>query len=101
MLYSPLQDILLEKFAQRHPSCVTYDEKLQFYTTVSAEISSQVMSCEVGFAVLHLEPLARALKENARSWVTSLGKQLNDSARESLSGLKEELVVGGCLRSSG
>ena len=74
---------------------MAYDEKLQFYTTVAEEISSQVMSCEVGFAVLHMEPLARALRENARGWVTSLGKQLNDSARESLNRLREELEVGG------
>ena len=74
---------------------MAYDEKLQFYTTVAGEISSQVMSCEVGFAVLHMQPLARALKENTQGWVSSLGKQLNDSARESLNGLKEELEVGG------
>ena len=88
-----MQDILLEKFAQRQPSCVAYDEKLQFYTSVAAEISMQPMSKEVEFALLRMDPLARALQENARGWVTSLGKLLNDSARESLMSLKGELEV--------
>lgn len=47
----------------------------------------------MGVAVLHLDPLARALQENARNWVTSLGKLLNDSAKESLTKLNTELEV--------
>jgi len=91
-----LQDILLEKFAQRQPTCVAYDEKLNFYSSVAAEIATHPLSREVEFAVLHIDPLAQALRENARCWVTSLGKLLNDSARESLIQLRAELEV--CVR---
>ena len=83
----------MEKFAQKQPSCVAYEEKMHVYTSVSVEISSNSMSREVWFALLHMEPLARALQDNARCWVTSLGKLLNESAKESLMELKTELDV--------
>lgn len=86
---------VLEKFAQRRPTCVAYDEKLHFYSSVAAEVATHSSSREMGVAVLHLDPLARALQENARSWVTSLGKLLNDSAKESLTKLNAELEVRG------
>lgn len=75
---------------------MAYDEKLNFYTSVAAEIATHPLSREVEFAVLHIDPLAQALRENARCWVTSLGKLLNDSARESLMQLRAELEV--CVR---
>ena len=72
---------------------MAYDEKLHFYSSVAAEVATHSSSREVGVAVLHLDPLARSLQENARSWVTSLGKLLNDTARESLTKLNTELEV--------
>ena len=87
------QDILLDKFAQRGPSCVAYDEKMHFYASVGADIASQVLETKVDFALLHMEPLARALQENARCWVTSLGKFLNESARDGLMNLDRQLAV--------
>ncbi len=88
-----IQDILLEKFAQKQPSCVAYDEKMQVYKTVDCEVASLPSTREVEFALLRMEPLARALQENARCWVTSIGKLLNDAAKESLLQLKNELSV--------
>lgn len=88
-----LQDVLLEKFAQRQPSCEAYDEKMHFYTGVAAEIDSHPSTEVVEFALLNTEPVACSLKENARQWVSSLGKRLNDSAREKLTQLKTELEV--------
>ena len=29
---------MLEKFASRHPSCVSYDDKMQFYSQVADEV---------------------------------------------------------------
>ena len=83
----------MEKFAQKQPSCATYDEKMQVYKTVDSEVASLPSTKEVEFALLRMEPLARALQENARCWVTSLGKLLNDAAKESLVQLKNELSV--------
>ena len=90
-----LQDVLLEKFAQRRPSCEAYDEKMHFYTGVAAEIDSQPSTEVVEFALLNTQPVACSLKTNARLWVSSLGKKLNDSAREKLTQLKTELEVRG------
>lgn len=72
---------------------MAYDEKLHFYSSVAAEVATHPSSREVGVALLHLSPLARSLQENARSWVTSLAKLLNDTARESLTKLNTELEV--------
>ena len=87
------QDILLEKFAQKQPTCVAFDEKMQVYKTVSSEVASFPCTKEVEFALLCVEPLARALQDNARCWVTSLGKLLNDTAKDSLMRLKSEFTV--------
>ena len=91
-----LQESMLDKFAQRNPSCVAYDEKLHFYTSVAAEISAQPLKKHLGFAVLHLNPLATALQEKSRSWVTSLGKLLNNVAHENLIKISEEIQVRLC-----
>ena len=52
---------------------------------------TQPMKKEIDCIMLHLEPLARTIKENARTWVTSLGKLLNDSAKSRLMQLKDSL----------
>ena len=72
---------------------MAYDEKMQVYKTVDSEVASLPSTKEVEFALLRMEPLARALQENAHCWVTSLGKLLNDTAKESLVQLKNELSV--------
>ena len=59
---------------------------------------TQPMMKEIGCVMLHLEPLARTIRDSAKSWVTSLGKLLNDSARSRLMQLKEQLEVHMFLR---
>lgn len=36
---------MLEKFASRHPSCVSYDDKMQFYSQVADEVGSWLSVC--------------------------------------------------------
>lgn len=83
----------MEKFAQKQPSCVVYDEKMQVYKTVGYEVAAIPSTKNVEFALLRMEPLARALQENANFWVTSLGKLLNDTAKDSLMQLKSNFSV--------
>ncbi|XP_009299843.1 dynein axonemal heavy chain 10 [Danio rerio] len=85
--------IVMEKFAAKKPSCVMYDEKFQFYVKVSNEVAKQPMVKHEHIIRLNLEPLARAVQENIQVWVTSLGKLLNDSAREELFNLRNELLI--------
>ena len=84
---------MLEKFAQRHPSCEVYDEKMHFYSRVVSEVDGQETMREVEFARLNMDPLATSLRENARQWVSGLGKRLNDAARTRLTQLRTELEV--------
>ena len=74
---------------------MAYDEKMQVYKTVGSEVAAFPSTKEVEFALLRMDPLASALQENARCWVTSLGKLLNDAAKDSLIQLKTELTVSG------
>ena len=66
---------------------------MDFYASIVAEMKSHPLDKEVEFAVLHMSPLARALQENARCWVTSLGKLLRESAKEGLMTLNQQLTV--------
>ena len=87
------QDVMLEKFAQRQPSCEAYDEKMHFYSRVVSEVDAQPAVKEVEFARLNMEPLAASLRENARQWVSGLGKRLNDTTKTRLAQLRTELEV--------
>ncbi len=62
---------MLQRFSSRSPSCVLYDEKLNFYSSIGQEIAAQPMSREVKFALLHLDPLARALQVSSRGNLAS------------------------------
>ncbi|XP_077995609.1 dynein axonemal heavy chain 10-like isoform X2 [Glandiceps talaboti] len=93
--YRPLwkldKTIMLDKFAQKKPSCVSYDEKLQFYSNLAIEVGNQAMIKDQECIRLHLSPLAKTVQDHAKKWVESLGQLLNDSAKEELYGLKGEL----------
>lgn len=70
---------------------------MQAYTNLQIDIAQQPTVKEVEFVRLHLGPLFRSLQENARQWVVSYGRLLNDSAKQSLFELKEKLDVSVCL----
>ena len=95
--YRPLwkmdKAIVMEKFAAKRPSCVMYDEKLQFYSRISKEVAEQPFVKDEHIVRLNLEPLASAVQENAQAWVTSLGRLLNESVREDLLSLRNHLMV--------
>uniref|UniRef100_A0A8B9QA73 Dynein axonemal heavy chain 10 n=1 Tax=Apteryx owenii TaxID=8824 RepID=A0A8B9QA73_APTOW len=91
LLWKLDKDIVMEKFAAKKPACVTFDEKLQFYTKVAQEVTQQPLVKDERFIRLQLGPLAYTVQENARGWVLSLGKLLNESAREELFSLQEEI----------
>ncbi|KAL2092820.1 hypothetical protein ACEWY4_012618 [Coilia grayii] len=94
--YRPLwkldKAIVMEKFAAKRPSCVMYDDKLQFYTCISKEVAQQVSWKDEHIVRLNLKPLAQAVQENAQAWVTSLGRLLNESVREDLLSLRNSLA---------
>ncbi|XP_006865538.1 PREDICTED: dynein heavy chain 10, axonemal [Chrysochloris asiatica] len=95
--YRPLwkldKAIVMEKFAARKPSCVSYDDKLQFYSKIACEVMRQPLIKDEHCIRLQLGPLANTVQETAKSWVVSLGKLLNESAKEELHNLQEEIEL--------
>ncbi|NXV80428.1 DYH10 protein, partial [Atlantisia rogersi] len=94
LLWKLDKNIVMEKLAAEKLACVTFDDKLQFYMKVAQEVTQQPLIKDEQFIRLQLSPLAYTVQENARGWVTSLGSLLNESAREELLNLQEELKVG-------
>ncbi|XP_069353305.1 dynein axonemal heavy chain 10 isoform X1 [Eulemur rufifrons] len=93
--YRPLwkldKAIVMEKFAAKKPACTAYDEKLQFYTKIAGEVTRYPLTKDEHCVRLQLGPLANTVQESAKSWVVSLGKLLNESAKEELYNLHEEI----------
>ncbi|NXE36473.1 DYH10 protein, partial [Ptilorrhoa leucosticta] len=85
---------VLDRLAAEKPACVTFDEHLQFYMKVAQEVTQRTLIKDEQFIRLQLAPLASAVQENAKSWVMSLGKLLNELAREELFRLQDEIQVG-------
>ncbi|XP_055020703.1 dynein axonemal heavy chain 10 [Boleophthalmus pectinirostris] len=95
--YRPLWEknkvIVNEKFATRKPSVVKYDEKLQYFTCMTQELSQEPLFIEHHSIYLNLEPLAHTALEAAQAWISSLGSFLNMSAKEDLFSLRDQLMT--------
>lgn len=95
--YRPLWEknkaIVNEKFAARKPSCVLYDDKLQFLARINQEVMLEPRFKNEHIIHLNLEPLAHTVRETAESWISSLGSLLNKSAKEDLFNLRDGLMV--------
>ncbi|NWS51375.1 DYH10 protein, partial [Chunga burmeisteri] len=94
LLWELDKGMVMEKLAAEKPACITFDGELQFYTKVAQEVTQQPLIKDEQFIRLQLAPLACTVQENARGWVISFGKLLNESAREELFSLQEEIQVG-------
>lgn len=75
--YRPLwkvdKGITLEKFAQKKPSVVSYDEKLIFYSKLAKDVESQASFKDVDFIRVISTPLQAAIKSEATGWIYSIG----------------------------
>lgn len=95
--YRPLweknKSIVNEKFAARKPTCVKYDDKLQYFARMHQELSQEPLFKIDHSIHLNLEPLAQTAMESVCSWITSLGSLLNHSAKEDLFSLRDKLMV--------
>lgn len=95
--YRPLWErnktIVNEKFAARKPSCVMYDDKLQFLSRINQEVMLEPLFKNEHIIHLNLEPLAQTVRETAESWISSLGSLLNKPAKEDLFNLRDEVMV--------
>lgn len=94
LLWKSDKGAVLDRLAAEKPPCVVFDEHLQFYMKVAQEVTQQPLIKDEQFIRLQLAPLASAVQENAKSWLMSLGKLLNELAREELYNLQDEIQVG-------
>ncbi|NXO39161.1 DYH10 protein, partial [Locustella ochotensis] len=94
LLWKSDREAVLDRLAAEKPACVIFDEQLQFYMKVAQEVTQQPLIKDEQFIRLQLAPLASAVQENAKSWVMSLGKLLNNLVREELFSLQDEIHVG-------
>ncbi|NXJ08832.1 DYH10 protein, partial [Odontophorus gujanensis] len=88
------KDMAMKKLAAEKPSCVTFDEKLQFYMQIAQEVTQQPLIKDEHSIRLCLSTLVSAVQYKAKDWMISLGKLLNESARKELFSLQEEIGVG-------
>jgi dynein heavy chain, axonemal len=90
--YRPLWKVdkvsTLEKFAQKKPGPVQYDEKLIFYSKMAKEVESQGSSKDIAFIRINLKPLQNAIYDEANQWVSSIGRHLNVVSKENLDSLQ-------------
>ncbi|XP_065594770.1 dynein axonemal heavy chain 10 [Cyrtonyx montezumae] len=90
-LWTQDKDMAMEKLAAEKPSCVTFDEKLQFYMQIVQEVTQQPLIKDEQSIRLRLSTLVSAVEYKAKDWMISLGKLLNESARKELFSLQEEI----------
>ncbi|NXH46249.1 DYH10 protein, partial [Dicaeum eximium] len=94
LLWKSDKDAVLDRLAAEKPACVVFDKHLQFYMKIAEEVTQQPLIKDEQFIRLQLAPLASAVQETAKSWLMSLGKLLNELAKEELLSLQDEIQVG-------
>ena len=80
--------VTLEKFAQKKPTPVQYDEKLTFYAKLARDVEAQNPTKDIAFIRVIATPLQQSIYQEASSWVTSIGENLNAVCLESLNDLE-------------
>lgn len=95
--YRPLWEknkiMVNETFAGKKTSMVMYDDKLQFLSRISQEVRLEPLFETDHVIHLNLEPLVHTVQTTVESRISSLGSQLNKTAKEDLFNLRDELMV--------
>ncbi|ELU10552.1 hypothetical protein CAPTEDRAFT_221643 [Capitella teleta] len=81
----------VDKWFQRGPSVVAFDDRLQYFFKIMDEVDTMIMIKDQECVRLHMQPLADAIKQHAKQWITCYGDVLLDSAKTGLNSLKTEL----------
>ncbi|KAI9009714.1 dynein heavy chain and region D6 of dynein motor-domain-containing protein [Gaertneriomyces semiglobifer] len=83
--------ITLDKFAQKKPSVVNYDERLAFYSKLAKDVEAQPTLKDIDFIRIISSPLQDAIYKEAQAWIRSTGTYLNTMAKESLARVSERI----------
>lgn len=83
--------VTLDKFVQKGPTIVHFDEKLTFYSRLAKDVESQLPIKDVDFIRVNFLPLQAAIHSEATSWIAAIGKHLNTIALEGVTGIESKL----------
>lgn len=92
-LFVILQQTIVEKWFQKVPSAVEFDDRLQYYRKVVDDISAMNETKDQECIRLNMGRLASAVKDHSIEWIKILGKFLHESAKEMLFALHNLLDV--------
>ncbi|ORX45970.1 hypothetical protein BCR36DRAFT_332447 [Piromyces finnis] len=85
--------ITLEKFAQKKPPLPEYDQKLIFYSRLASDVQNQQVTQDIDFIRINSVPLRDSIHKEAIEWVNSIGKHLNNVARDELSSVNDKIKI--------
>ncbi|KAJ2996626.1 Dynein heavy chain 10, axonemal [Globomyces sp. JEL0801] len=80
--------VTLEKFAQKKPTPVDYDEKLMFYSKLAKDVEAQPTTKYSDFLMIIANPLQHSILTEAISWL-KIGGNLNMVCLESMNNLED------------
>ncbi|KAJ3359470.1 Dynein heavy chain 10, axonemal, partial [Kappamyces sp. JEL0680] len=84
--------VTLEKFAQKKPTPVHYDEKLMFYAKLAKDVEGQVATKDIDFIRVIGTSLQQSIHHEAVSWVECIGTNLNAVCLDSLTQLETKIA---------
>ncbi|RKO97568.1 hypothetical protein CAUPRSCDRAFT_10766 [Caulochytrium protostelioides] len=95
--YRPLWKIdklsSLEKFGQKRPEVVDYDDKLSFYARLASDVASHPSVRDISFLRIHLGPLQHAIQKEAQNWIDSIGHHLMDRIAAQIDDLQAKIAA--------
>lgn len=84
--------VTLEKFAQKKPTPVHYDDKLLFYAKLTKDVEAQIAEKDIDFIRIMALPLQQAIHTEAESWVKCIGTNLNEVCGSNLRQLEQKIL---------
>ena len=79
------------KFLERTPSCVDFDEKLLYYSLLERQVREREQSKVFLCLQVYLGPIKETLLKETHMWIECLGKLLEQTAKEELQNLISSL----------
>ena len=73
-----------EKFLERNPSCVDFDEKLLYYSLLERQIKEREQQKVFQCLESYLGPIKKTLLLETQEWIECLGKLLEQTAKQEL-----------------
>jgi dynein heavy chain len=95
--YRPLwkvdKAITLEKFAQKKPNVINYDDKLVFYSKLAKDVEAQLSTKDIDFIRVNTTPLQAAIHSEASSWIFSIGCHLHQVCKDGFDTISSRIAT--------